>query len=139
MRVKANTSFTYFYDMVPYQAKAGEEFDGLAARHLVATNADVTSLDEEPAAESGQSVAPVDELDITAKISDVLAWVGDDQTRALEAHAAEENKDKPRPRLLSQLEAIAAGTPSDVDDDADAEDADAVGSDDEAEAENTED
>jgi hypothetical protein len=116
MRVKANSSFTYFYDMVPYQAAAGEEFDGLAARHLLATNADVTSLDEEPAAESEQAAA-VDGLDISAKISDVLAWVGSDEDRAVEAHAAEEAKgDKARPRLLAQLEAIAAGSPVAVDD-----------------------
>jgi hypothetical protein len=106
MRVKANSSFTYFYDMVPYKVEAGEVHEGLAARHLVATKADVTVLDEEPAAEPEQAV---DGPDVSAKIADVLAWVGTDEARALEAHAAEEAKDKPRPRLLAQLEAIATG------------------------------
>ena len=133
MRVKANSSFTYFYDMVPYQAAAGEEFDGLAARHLVATNADVTSLDEKPAAEPEQVIAPVDELDISAKIADVLAWVGDNADRALDARAAEEAKgDKARPRLIAQLEEIAAGEPPAVKDDASVDGGD-------AEDENTED
>jgi hypothetical protein len=118
MRVKANSRFTYFYDMVPYVVEAGEVHDGLAARHLVATNADVTVLDEKPAAGPEQAVAG-DQLDISGKISDVLAWVGVDEARALEAHAAEEAKgDKARTRLLAQLEEIAAGTPAPVDDDA---------------------
>lgn len=115
MRVKANTKFTYFYDMVPYSVEAGSVHEGLAARHLVATNADVTVLDEEPAA-GPEQVAAGNELDISAKISDVLAWVGTDEARALEAHAAEEAKgDKARTRLLAQLEEIAAGKPAPVD------------------------
>jgi hypothetical protein len=111
MRVEANSTFTYFYEMVPYAAVAGEVFDGLAARHLLASNADVTQVDdEEPTGDQEQVVEPHD-LDVaTAKISDVLDWVGNDQERALEAHAIEEAKgDKARPRLLAQLEAIAAG------------------------------
>lgn len=114
MRVKTNSSFTYFYDMVPYRVEAGEVHDGLAARHLVATNADVTVLDEEPATDAAPAEA-AGGLDVSVKIADVLAWVGTDEARALEAHAAEEAKgDKARPRLLAQLEEIAAGNPTPV-------------------------
>jgi hypothetical protein len=107
MRVKANSTFTYFYEMVPYTATAGEVLDGLAARHLLAANADVTELDEDLA---DDPPADTSQVDVTAKISDVLDWVGDDAERALEAHAAEEAKsDKARPRLLARLEEIATG------------------------------
>lgn len=110
MRVQANRDLTFFYGMVPYTVTAGQIVDSAGARHLLDTGADVTVLDEEPpaAVEAVQATAG-GELDITGKISDVLAWVGDNQDRALEAHAAEEAKDKPRTRLLAQLEEIATG------------------------------
>jgi 3-hydroxyisobutyrate dehydrogenase-like beta-hydroxyacid dehydrogenase len=117
MRVTANSDLTFFYEMVPYTVTAGQVVDGAGARHLLATGADVTVLDEEPAAEpvaESKRAEVVDGLDISAKIDDVLAWVGDDPERALEAHAAEEAKgDKARTRLLAQLEEIATGDSND--------------------------
>jgi hypothetical protein len=115
MRVQANRDITFFYEMVPYTVTAGQVVDGVGAEHLVATGADVTVLDEEPAvAAEPEKPAAVDGLDISAKIDDVLAWVGDDPERALEARAAEEARgDKARTRLLAQLEEIATGDSND--------------------------
>lgn len=117
MRVQANRDLTFFYGMVPYTVTAGQIVDSAGARHLLDTGADVTVLDEEPPAAVGAVQATAGgELDINGKISDVLAWVGDNQDRALEAHAAEEAKDKPRTRLLAQLEEIATGEQAPVGD-----------------------
>lgn len=41
---------------------------------------------------------------------DVLAWVGDDQERALQALAAEEGKESPRKGLVANLEKLVAQT-----------------------------
>jgi hypothetical protein len=138
MRVKANKDLTFFYEMVPYTVTAGQVVDGPGALHLLATGADVTALDEEPATALAaepelEQTELSGKLDIGAKIGDVLAWVGNDPDRATEAHAAEEAKgDKARPRLLAKLEEIAAGEPMPADDDATMDEGDDV------EGENTE-
>ena len=101
MRVTAQSSFTaVIAGGQILDVKAGDEFTGDVAVCLLRTGADVTS--DEPADEEQETAG--DELNIDGKIDDVLAWVGDDAERALEAHTAEEAKgDKARPRLLSKL------------------------------------
>ena len=115
MRVKTNRDITFFYEMVPYSVANGTVVGGIVARHLLATGADVAPEDDEAAGflaareetSTADVAAPVDQLDIDAKIDDVLAWVGNDPERALEAHTAEEAKgDKARPRLLAKLTEI---------------------------------
>ncbi|GIH70338.1 hypothetical protein [Sphaerimonospora thailandensis] len=62
-----------------------------------------------PAEEEGDDPDGQDQggpLDINGTISEILAWVGVDEDRALEAHDAEQAKAKPRPTLLSALDAI---------------------------------
>lgn len=102
MRVIVNEDMKVFHGHVPVALKAGQEVSGdLAEMLLTGTRGKVSRVDSEPI-ESPEALG--DELDIDGKIDDVLAWVGDDHERALEAHAAEEAKgDKARPRLLSKL------------------------------------
>lgn len=98
MRVTATEDFSFTYGMVPYAVTKGTVISGSAARHLLDSKAPVA---EEP---EPKAISPDVELDIDGKIDDVLAWVGDDPERALEAHGLEEAKgDKARPRLLSKL------------------------------------
>lgn len=99
MRVTAQSSFTVVIQGGQMlDVKTGDAFTGDVAVYLLHSGADVAGDEPEPAE------VPGDELDIDGKIDDVLAWVGDDPERALEAHAAEEAKgDKARPRLLSKL------------------------------------
>lgn len=138
MRVTADKDLTFYYELVPYSVSGGAVVEGTAAVHLLKTGAAVTPVDDDARAfiatrdaeaaaeaEAEEPVAQQDDatsgLDITAKMPDVLAWVGDDPGRALAAHAAEEAKgDKARPRLLAQLEEIATGD-TDVEDDEDTE------------------
>ncbi len=126
MRVTVDEDLTFYYDLVPYSVSKGMEVEGTAAVHLLKTGAAVTPADDDARAfiavgDTEEAPVPQDnnasELDISAKINDVLAWVGDDQERALEAHAAEEAKgDKARTRLLARLEEIATGDQSPADD-----------------------
>lgn len=117
MRVTAQSSFTaVIAGGQMLDVKPGDEFTGDVGAYLLRTGADVAEADEaeEPAVDEPGDSETVeveeesDELDIDAKIEDVLAWVGDDQSRATEARVAEEAKDKPRPRLLAKLAELEA-------------------------------
>lgn len=112
MRVTADESFTaVIYGGQMLDITKGDVLKGDVANYLLDSGAPVTAdeTDEQTEELVTGSVAPepveeTDELNIDGKIEDVLAWVGDDAERALEAHAAEEAKgDKARPRLLSKL------------------------------------
>lgn len=134
MRVTADKDLTFYYDLVPYSVSAGTLVEGTAAVHLLTTGAAVTPVDDdardftaardaetEATAEAEEPVAQQNDtasgLDVNAKIDDVLAWVGDDPDRAMEAHAAEEAKgDRARTRLLARLEEIATGDKDPADD-----------------------
>lgn len=54
------------------------------------------------------SAVPTAEPVPVGTIADVLAWVGDDPTRAQEAYDAELASSSPRSTLLTQLEAEGA-------------------------------
>jgi len=103
VRVVVNEDMKVFYGHVPTELKKGQEVSGGLAEMLAAHTRKVSILDA--AVDKGAEVEePSDELNIDGKIEDVLAWVGDDQERALEAHSAEEAKgDKARSTLLSKL------------------------------------
>lgn len=118
MRVVVNEDMKVFHGHVPTELKKGQEVSGsLAELLLTSASRKVTRLgadlvpesvgDEEPLAEvedAESEAEAADEVNIDGKIDDVLAWVGNDAERALEAHSAEEAKgDKARPRLLSKL------------------------------------
>lgn len=109
MRVVVNEDMKVFDGHVPLALKKGQEISGPLAEMLaVGARRKVTVVDEpavEEAADDPEVVdEPADKLNIDGKIEDVLAWVGDNPERALEAHAAEEAKgEKARPRLLSKL------------------------------------
>lgn len=104
MRVIVNEDMKVFHGHVPVALKAGQEVSGdLAEMLLTGTRGKVSRVDstEEP---EPPLEAPSDELNIEGKIEDVLAWVGDDPERALEAHSAEEDRgDKARSTLLAKL------------------------------------
>lgn len=58
-------------------------------------------------ANGGPPPGPPGELDIDATVADVLAWVGEDTSRAQEALTQEQAKDHPRSTLVKQLTPIA--------------------------------
>ncbi len=103
MRVTAEQDFTaVIHGGQMLTITKGDVLKGDVARYLLDTGAAVV---EDPA-ETGEEQAPSAEvLDVkTATIDAVLAWVGNDPDRALEAHEIEESKaDKARPRLLAAL------------------------------------
>lgn len=120
MRVTAQSSFTaVIQGGQMLDVKPGDEFTGDVGVYLLRSGADVVAADEEAPATEEPSGTDEDEepedpeasepLDISGKIEDVLAWVGDDPDRAAEARAAEEAKgDRARPRLLSKLAELEA-------------------------------
>lgn len=128
MRVVVNEDMKVFHGHVPTELKKGQEVSGsLADLLLISAARKVTRLDPEPVSEPADEELladveedesdpdaddadepPADELNIDGKIVDVLAWVGDDPSRATEARVAEEAKDEPRPRLLSKLAELEA-------------------------------
>lgn len=117
MRVTAQSSFTaVIAGGQMLDVKPGDEFTGDVGAYLLRSGADVAEVDEaeEPAVEESEDPEALEEveesgeLNIDGKIEDVLAWVGDDPSRATEARVAEEAKDKPRPRLLAKLAELEA-------------------------------
>ena len=102
MRVVVNEDMKVFHGHVPTELKKGQEVSGSLAELLLAgASRKVTRVDD-PEPPAGDE--PPDGLDIDGKIDDVLAWVGDDPERALEAHSAEEARgDKARSTLLAKL------------------------------------
>lgn len=161
MQVTADRDFAAVRNCQMIEIKAGQQLEGDLARYLLTTGAPVSSVDDEaeaalrtaveargPGSEDLDApVSPVEEtaegeaedvgeveLDIDAKIDDVLAWVGEDPVRARTAWDAEVAKgDKARTTLLGKLEEIAA-TEDDPDSGADGDGGDgADGSDPDAE------
>lgn len=102
MQVKVDSGFTAVHKCQLLTFTPGQVVKGDIASYLLGTGAAVTQLDVKP----DEPAAPVDELDISGTIEQVLDWVGDNQDRALEASLAESEKEKPRPRLLGRLNEI---------------------------------
>lgn len=110
MRVTAQSSFTaVITGGQMLDVKPGDVFTGDVATYLLRSGADVTEADEQTdeqvnPEEEVEETEESGELNIDGKIEDVLAWVGDDPERALEAHSAEEARgDKARSTLLAKL------------------------------------
>lgn len=100
MQVKVDSGFTAVHKCQMLTYTPGQVVKGDIAAYLLDTGAPVTQID-------GEATEPAaDELDITGTIEHILEWVGEDQERALAAHIAESEKEKPRPRLLSRLDEI---------------------------------
>lgn len=109
MRVVAAEDFRAYLGYQPHQFTKGQEIKGKTAVHLLRTGAPVEPADDEARMVLGPSEPAMDELDVDGTIETVMAWVGDDPERALEAHEAESEKDKPRSTLLSRLEDVIDG------------------------------
>ena len=112
MRVTADESFTaVIYGGQMLNITKGDVLKGDVANYLLDSGAPVMANESDEQAEelvtdSGatEEVEETDELNIDGKIEDVLAWVGADADRALEAHSAEEARgDKARSTLLAKL------------------------------------
>ena len=103
MRVTADETFTaVITGGQMLDITKGDTFKGDVATYLLDSGAPVTVDEVEPEQDDPE---PFDVK--AATIDAVLAWVGDDAERALEAHTAEESKgDKARPRLLARLTEI---------------------------------
>lgn len=100
MQVKVDSGFTAVHKCQLLTFTPGQVVKGDIASYLLDTGAAVTQLEpDEPA-------VPVDELDITGTIEQVLDWVGGNPDRALEASLAESEKEKPRSSLLGRLNEI---------------------------------
>lgn len=105
MRVTAEADFTaVIHGGQMLEVKRGDVFKGDVAAYLLHSGAAVTSDEQTERAASDQTDQAADELNIDGKIEEVLAWVGADAERALEAHSAEEARgDKARSTLLTKL------------------------------------
>ncbi|SEN86805.1 hypothetical protein [Nonomuraea pusilla] len=114
MRAVATEAFKAYYGMQPLDFPEGHEFSGDVAVYMLQTGAPVEPADDEarallsaaeaqPPAPEEQDVPPID-----GTINEVLAWVGDDQERAVQARDEESARDKPRSTLLAQLDEIIA-------------------------------
>ena len=110
MRVTADETFTaVIKGGQMLDVTKGDVFKGDVATYLLDSGAPVTADEVEPVGEvEPDQDGPDEPFDVKAATIDaVLAWVGDDAERALEAHTAEESKgDKARPRLLARLTEI---------------------------------
>lgn len=115
MRVRATSAFSAVRDCQITALAEGQEVDGDFARYLLETGTLVEPVDDDARALAGDTDTPPNpddqggngQLDISAKVDDVLAWVGDDKDRAREALDAETAKgDKARSSLVTQLTAI---------------------------------
>lgn len=98
MRVRALADMRPYFNYQVHPVKAGDEVDGGLAEYLANSGDPVEILGETP--EPDPDVVP----DGTA--DEVLAWVGDDQTRAAEALDAENTREKPRSTLAAKLAKI---------------------------------
>lgn len=105
MRVVAVEPFKSYWGGVVADVAIGEEFTGGYAEYLAVGGAPVRVVDE-PDPHSDD--APPAELDIEATAAEVLAWVGEDPSRAGAALEAEQARDRPRSTLLKVLAKIAS-------------------------------
>ncbi|MGI5161396.1 hypothetical protein [Microbispora sp. CA-102843] len=126
MRAVATEAFKAYYGMQPLDFDAGEEFVGDAAVHMLRTGAPVDPVDDEarqvltdmdmpPApgdsfgedpAEGPEGGEQGDQFDPDGTVAEILAWVGDDSERAIEAYEAETAKANPRKTLVNRLEEL---------------------------------
>ncbi|MFI1580019.1 hypothetical protein [Embleya sp. NPDC020630] len=113
MRVKTTEPLRPYYNYALVDLAEGEEVSGGLALYLLQTGSPVEPLDDAArdvlaAAEEPGAPAP-DDLDITASVPEILAWVGDDRARAEQALAAEKaSRDRPRTTLTQRLDEILA-------------------------------
>lgn len=116
MRIKIVRPVKAYWNYEVRSFGVGDEVDGELAEIIAGNNPDgtVEVLDATPALVNPDPPGPpggdpgAGELDITAKVDVVLAWVGDDPGRAAAALDAESGKDKPRSTLVKALEELAA-------------------------------
>lgn len=105
MRAVVKQTMRVFHGHVPVDLVEGQEVSGsLAAMLLKRAPGRVQPLDQP---QQGTAPEPPAGLDIAATANEVLAWVGEDPSRAAEALAAEQARDKPRSTLLKALEKLA--------------------------------
>jgi hypothetical protein len=135
MRIKIVRPVKAYFNYEVRVFAPGDEVDGELAEIVAGNNPDGTveilegelpkpKLATVPAVvvpDGGTQPEPGADLDITAKVDVVLAWVGDDPARAAQALEAENAKDKPRSTLVKTLEELAARE-EDPEDDDEAED-----------------
>jgi hypothetical protein len=99
MRIRVKEPFRTYFNYQVHRLAAGDVVKGSLAEHVAG----------DPRVEVIDAPAPApkpDGLDIDGTAAEVLAWVGDDDERALEAFEAESAKGKPRSTLLAQLEKL---------------------------------
>lgn len=102
MRAVVNVKMRVFHGYVPVDLEEGQEVTGTLAAMLVKqAPRKVTRLGAAPDAPVG--------LDIEGAASEVLAWVGDDSERAVEALTAEQAREKPRSTLVKALARLTEG------------------------------
>lgn len=121
MQVTADETFTAVHQCQMLTFERGTVIAGDIAAYLIRTGAAVTPGDadaqdvaaersaspEASEPEGPETPEPPTDLDIAGTIDQVLAWVGDDPERALQAHTAEEGRgDKARSTLLTKLAEI---------------------------------
>lgn len=114
MRVTATADFTaVIQGGQMLNVRKGDVLKGDVAAYLLDTGAAVEPVEAEEFVEvvdTGNGDSPEPEaLDVSGKIDDIAAWVGDDAGRAREALDAEQAKgDKARPRLVAKLTELLA-------------------------------
>ncbi|MFF2522238.1 hypothetical protein [Streptomyces liangshanensis] len=112
MRVVVTRPFTAYLNMQPERFTTGQKIKGTTALYLLQSGADVSPDDEEAQRAAAASTTeepgaqPPPELDPDATVDAILAWVGEDQERAVEALEAERDKASPRSTLVKQLEKL---------------------------------
>lgn len=121
MQVTADETFTAVHQCQLLTFERGAVIDGDIAAYLIRSGAAVTPSDadaqdvaasKDAAPEVSDPEAPEiletpADLDVGGTIDQVLAWVGGDPERALQAHTAEEGRgDKARSTLLTKLAEI---------------------------------
>ncbi|MFP3986883.1 hypothetical protein U9R90_05150 [Streptomyces sp. E11-3] len=112
MRVVVNENVKVFHGHKSVRLAKGQEVSGeLAALLLERAPKKVTRLDEpeEGGGDGDGRTEPPASLADATTAAEVLAWVGEDSGRAIEALAAEEARDKPRSTLIRDLKKLAEG------------------------------
>jgi hypothetical protein len=118
MRVRVLKEFTAYWNYAVTEFKEGAELDGDLARHF-ADNAPEGSVkileadpEPEPVPEPESPAEPAQQSEddgppVDGTIDALMAWVGDDKDRAVQALEAEQAKDKPRSTVVKRLTALA--------------------------------
>ncbi|MEV0646095.1 hypothetical protein AB0I28_12595 [Phytomonospora sp. NPDC050363] len=96
MRVRVTETCSTYFNYGVHVLKEGDVIEGGLAEYLAAGGGPVECLDAPEVPETPEGLPD-------GSADDVLAWVGEDPDRALEALLAEEAKDKPRVTLLGKL------------------------------------